>query len=59
MLETIRFYCLAVLLYLVCDLHSKVAVMYNKKYLELCKYIEEQGIKIPLKLNKEVINESD
>ena len=41
------------------DYCNKVAVMYNKKYLELCKYIEEQGIKIPLKLNKEVINESD
>ncbi|QDP63521.1 MAG: hypothetical protein GOVbin4551_13 [Prokaryotic dsDNA virus sp.] len=40
------------------DYCNKVAVLYNKKYLELCKYIEEQGIKIPLKL-KEVTNESN
>lgn len=41
------------------DYCNKVAVMYNKKYLELCKYVEEQGIKIPLKINEGVTNESD
>ena len=38
------------------DYCNKVAVMYNKKYLELCKYVEEQGIKIPLKINEVVTN---
>lgn len=40
------------------DYCNKIAVMFQKKYLELCKYIEKQGIEIPLKL-KEVTNESD
>lgn len=40
------------------DYYQKLSLLYNKKYLELCNFIDKENIKVPFKL-EEVNNESD